>query len=270
MVQSREAMPHQTEKLGHLREILQGMERVTIAFSGGIDSSFLLHSACVALGADKVAAFQAVSCLTGNSRRAKAREIIRRQFTDLEQYREVEVDPLSWPEVCANTSERCYFCKSRLYGIFLAEIKAGHGGLLLDGTQVDDLHQNRPGLRAIRELGVHTPLLEAGLTKREIRMAAREAGLPHHDRPADSCLATRLAPGQEIVQGLLEVIEKAEDFLEFKGFLGTRVRPMNGFTHLEIGREDMARFSLLENRLAVQRLFTELGLGEVFLKITGR
>jgi uncharacterized protein len=270
MVQSREATPHPAEKLGHLREILQGMDRVTIAFSGGIDSSFLLHSACLALGANKVAAFQAVSCLTGGSRREKAGAIIHQQFADLGHYREVEVDPLSWPEVCANTRERCYFCKSRLYRIFLAEIKAGHGGLLLDGTQVDDLNQDRPGLRAIRELGVRTPLLEAGLTKREIRAAAREAGLPHHDRPADSCLATRLAPGQEIVQGLLEIIDKAEDFLEYRGFFGTRVRLMNGFTHLEIGSEDMARFSLPENRLAVQHLFTELGLGEVFLKITGR
>ncbi len=270
MVQSKAGMPDLAEKLTHLHDILQDMGRVTVAFSGGIDSSFLLHSACRALGAEKVAAFQAVSCLTSRTQREKAGAIIRQLFADLGQYREVEVDPLSWPEVCANTGARCYFCKSRLYRLFQAEIEVGQGGLLLDGTQADDLKQERPGLRAIRELGVRTPLLEAGLTKEEIRTAAREAGLPHHDRPADSCLATRIAPGREIVQTLLEVIEKAEEFLESLGFSGTRVRPLDGFSHIEIGSEDMARFSLPENRLAVQHHFTGLGLGEVFLKITGR
>jgi uncharacterized protein len=259
-----------TEKLTHLHEILQDMGRVTVAYSGGIDSSFLLHSACRALGAEKVAAFQAVSCLTSRSQREKAGAIIRQLFADLRQYREVEVDPLSWPEVRANTGERCYFCKNRLYRIFMAEIEDGQGGLLLDGTHADDLKQQRPGLRAIRELGVRTPLLEAGLTKEEIRTAAREAGLPHHDRPADSCLATRIAPGREIVHASLEVIEKTEYFLESLGFIGTRVRPFDGFSHIEIGNEDMARFNLLENRHAVQHYFSDLGLGEVFLKITGR
>ncbi len=254
-------MANLADKLTHLHGILQDMDRVTVAYSGGIDSSFLLSSACRALGAEKVAAFQAVSCLTSRNQRERAGAIIRRLFADLGQYREVEVDPLSWPEVRANSGERCYFCKNRLYRIFLAEIEGGRGGPLLDGTQADDLKQQRPGLRAIRELGVRTPLLEAGLSKEEIRKAAREAGLPHHDRPADSCLATRIAAGREILQASLQVIEKAEDYLEGLGFIGTRVRPLDGFSHIEIGSGDMARFSLPENRLAVQRHLSDRSLG---------
>lgn len=270
MDRNKERKLQQIEKLGHLHNALQDMDKVAVAYSGGVDSSFLLHSACSALEAGKVVAFHAVSSLTGRLQREKAQKIFHKAFIGRAEYREIVVYPLSWTDFTANTDKRCYFCKSRLYQIFIEEMKDVQCRVLLDGTNADDLEQNRPGLRAIRELGVRTPLADAGLGKEEIRVLAQNAGLPNYDSPANSCLATRIATGREITSSLLERIEKAENFLERSGFLGTRVRPFGEFTHIDILSEDMERFCLSGNRQTIQDFFTESGLGNAFLNIAGR
>lgn len=258
------------EKLTLLHDSLRRMDRVAVAYSGGIDSSFLLHSACEALGKGNIVALHAVSSLAGDVQRENAQRVFEQAFSGRAEYYEVQVDPLSWPDFTANADNRCYLCKSRLYRMFIDEMTSLRCHFLLDGTNRDDLGQIRPGLRAIRELGVRTPLADAGLSKREIRLSAKEANLPNYASPANSCLATRVATGTVIRRELLERIEKAENFLEKLGFSGTRVRPFRGFVLIDLLSEDVERFCLLKNREVIQDFFNDCQLGSAFIHIVGR
>lgn len=257
-------------KFGRLIDSFRQFEKVAVAFSGGVDSTLTLHGAIAALGPEKVIALHALSTLNSAAAIAGARAVFAGNFPPNAALREIEVDPLLWPEVVVNTEDRCYLCKKRLYTIFSQAMAREGCSILADGTNVDDLAEQRPGLRAIRELAVQTPLADVGLTKREIRLIAERAGLANFDLPSNSCLATRIQQGNPLTEKTLRTIERAEDFLHQRGFLGCRVRVGTASFLIEIQEKDFAAFIEKTNRTSVHAYFQSLQNGTVSLNLTGR
>lgn len=193
--------------------------RCAIAFSGGADSTFLLHAA-LACGADAHAyyvksAFQPAWEHDDVLRFASA---LGAPLTVL------ELDVLSSPEIACNDEQRCYHCKHRILSRLIAQAEADGFELLIDGTNASDNENDRPGMRALSELGVLSPLRLYGLTKDDIRRLSRECGLPSAEKPAYACLATRIPTGRPIEQDLLARVEEAENLLLQNGFSDFRLR----------------------------------------------
>jgi uncharacterized protein len=157
-----------------------------------------------------------------------------------------------------------------MYAIFKSEMEKEGGCFLLDGTHADELKGLRPGRRAISELSVQTPLLEAGFSKREIREQAGIIGLANHDLPSNSCLATRIATDVAIQSETLELIDKAEHFLHQRGFPGCRVRVGGERTVIEVRQDDLERIAQPTNRLFVLEYFQTIGLTNAVLDLNGR
>ena len=258
------------DKYSHLQEILSGLGHVALAFSAGVDSTFLLSAACETLGKDKVVALYGVSCLLPRHSLKAADRIFERHFAGKARLRRVDLHPLLWDDFAANGRDRCYVCKKRIYSIFLAEMEGAGVPYLIDGTNIDDLKEDRPGLRALRELGVQTPLVRAGFHKAEIRELARERGLENHDLPSNSCLATRIAAGMPISVEALRLIDHAEHFLHEKGFHDCRVRLGGERTVVELRKEHLDRITRQETRESLLQYFQSLGLSRVVLDLQGR
>lgn len=253
-----------------LQKILRGHKRIAVAFSGGIDSTFLLHSAIKVLGGDNVVALSCVSAVNSANGLANMRHVFSTHFAGKLTLREIEIYPLTWKEFVSNCDKRCYYCKKRMYSTLLDEAAKLNCFALFDGTNVDDLKGNRPGLRAIRELKVSTPLLEAGLSKNEIRKIAKDEGLINYDLPSNSCLATRIQRDTEITKGALVVVERAEDCLRKLGFTGCRVKVNGNNAVIELGKGDFESFVRDDTRTEVIHTFSHLGLKNVSLSLTGR
>lgn len=214
------------EKSEALNRIVSGMESVAVAFSGGADSALLLATCRETLG-NEVLAVTASSSLYPRSFIERASRVCRSMGVE---HVIIESNELKDPGFVANPPERCYLCKRELYGE-IARIARGRGlRFVVDGTQADDVADYRPGMRAAEELGIKSPLLEAGLEKREIRILARKLDLETWDVPAGPCLASRVPYGQPIIPEKLEAIEKAETFLEDLGFRDLRVRYLENRT----------------------------------------
>jgi pyridinium-3,5-biscarboxylic acid mononucleotide sulfurtransferase len=261
-------VPH--EKYEKLKAILHPLGRVAVAYSGGIDSTFLLHASCDALGKGGVTALQGISCLLPSGTISAAHRVFERHFTGEATLKQIELKPLSWEEFVVNDKERCFSCKKRMYTIFITEMEKEGGHFLLDGTHADELKGPRPGLQAIMELGVRTPLLEAGFSKYEIRELSRAIGLVNHDLPSNSCLATRFEMDVRIENEMLKLIDNAEHFLHERGFLGCRVRPGATRTVIEVRQNDLEKFAQQTNRLIVLKYFQAIGLSRVVLDFNGR
>ena len=203
--------------------------QAALAFSGGADSSYLLYAA-LQRGADVRPYF-----VKSPFQPAFELEDARRLAEQLEvELTVLPVDILAVPEVAANPPERCYHCKRAIFSA-IASAAAGDGySLLLDGTNASDAEGDRPGMRALRELEVRSPLRECGLTKEEIRRLSREAGLFTWDKPAYACLATRVPAGEPITAEALARTEWAEGFLSSLGFTDFRVRLLGGCARVQV------------------------------------
>lgn len=258
------------EKNVQLQEILLGLKRVAVAYSGGIDSTFLLYSAVQTLGGENVKAYTCVSEVNAEHSLVGMRNVFAKHFAGRIDLHEVRLHPLMWKEFAVNDGNRCYFCKRRMYLALLDEVRKENYFVLVDGTNRDDLKKNRPGLRAIRELNVQTPLAEAGLTKEEIRLLARSNDLVNSDLPSNSCLATRIAQGVNITQSRMAVIEKAEKYLHQLGFNGCRVKIDGDTARIELNRNDFVSLVKDDVRISVLRKFYDLGLPKVSLDLTAR
>lgn len=210
--------------------------RAAIAFSGGVDSSYLLYAALQA-GA-KVRAYYVKTAFQPQFELDDARRLARELSADMTV---IEADVLSHREVTDNPPDRCYHCKRVIFGKIAAAAAADGFSLLLDGTNASDEEGDRPGMRALRELAVRSPLRECGLTKAEIRRRSREAGLFTWDKPAYACLATRIPTGEPITAENLKATEKAEGFLFSLGFRDFRVRRMGSAAKLQLRQEQFEK-----------------------------
>jgi pyridinium-3,5-biscarboxylic acid mononucleotide sulfurtransferase len=257
-------------KYERLLGILAAPADLAIAYSGGVDSTLLCHAACTARGPEQVIILLAQSCLLSRQVVAEAEAVITSFFPPSVRFYRVAMDPLSNPAFVANDPQRCYICKSRIYDRLLAEIRKQGMATLADGTNLDDLTKNRPGLQAVRERGVRMPLVEAGFTKDDIRAAALHFCLPNARLPSNSCLATRIEPGTKISQDRLKEIEVLEGYLSSAGFPGCRVRPQQNTVRLEVGEEHWSRLSEPFLRKKIVAYFQGKGFATVVVDLVGR
>ncbi|MEW6593765.1 MAG: TIGR00268 family protein [Thermodesulfobacteriota bacterium] len=167
--------------------------------------------------------------------------------------------PFAWPEFVANSPSRCYLCKKRNYSHFLAALTAYGCSALLDGTNADDLHDERPGLAALRELGVRTPLAAEGLRKEDVRECARAIGLPVWNAPSSSCLATRIPHGQPITPENIGFVAMVEEYLMGQGFWGCRVRWGAERLTIEVRKRDIPRFNALSDTPSFRKMASQKG-----------
>ena len=254
-------------KYRQLQKIFSQHNQVAVAFSGGVDSSFLLYAACATLGPAQVHAFHAKSELLPPLEAERVALAIRERGCF---FHPTEIKPFRWPEFLANGPERCYHCKKKIYQTFLADPFFVTGAVLFDGTNRDDLGQDRPGLRAVSELNVQTPLADVGFTKKEIRLLSREFSLATWDARASSCLATRIAQPEPITREKILLVSHCEALLGKKGFLGVRVRLSAGTATIAVLQKDLAELQKKHVFSAIKNDFMSLGLRGVVLDLQGR
>lgn len=265
---------HIENKAHRLKAIIQGYERVAIAFSGGVDSSLLLKCALDTLGAGNIVVLFAASELLKAAEVERAENwLVDHGYPHGIELERVNLQPLLWKEFVNNPEDRCYLCKLRIYTAFRERMGRRGFTVLMDGTNIDDLKGNRAGLRAIHELGVKMPLVEAGLDKLEVRRLSQQLGLAVWNQPSSSCLATRVPAGTRITAGLLQKIRAWEEGVENFGFVGCRVRVDSGredTVSVEIGGKDFEALLNPATRLALLRFFHNSGVKKVFFDLEGR
>ena len=228
----------QTKKLDKLKTILERTEGCAVAYSGGVDSSLLLAAAHEVLG-DRCLAVIATSSTYPIRERNQAVSLVEERGIP---YEVVQSEELDIPEFSGNPVDRCYFCKEELFTKVKTMALSRGIYYIADGTNVDDLHDHRPGSRAASELGVLTPLKDAGLNKEEIRTIARERySLPMADKPAMACLASRFPYGSTISKEKLNQVEAVETYLFERGFRVYRARHHGEILRLELGPEEMEK-----------------------------
>jgi len=254
------------EKIKKLESIVREMGSMLVAYSGGVDSALLLAVSSAILG-DKVLAVTAASELSPPGEVEEAAALARSLGA---KHLIIRVKDLENDQFTANTPERCYYCKKQRF-LSLKELAAQHSlNWVAEGSNVDDLRDYRPGHKAVTELGIRSPLLEAGLTKAEIRQIARDKGLSVWNKPAMPCLVTRLPYGVPITPQTLQRIGQAESLLsELLGIKEIRVREHGDIARLEMPREHFAQ--VLDPKLAgkIYKELKELGYSYIALDILG-
>lgn len=253
-------------KVEEARAILQSLGRVAVAFSGGVDSTFVLKLAVQTLGQANVLA------VTGRSpsiASAEVEEAVRLAQAIGAEHLVISTQEFDDPDYIANPTNRCYYCKTELYTRMKPFIAERGFDAIVNGTNADDLGDYRPGLSAAGEHSVRAPAAEAGLTKPEIRVLSAEMGLPTHDKPAGPCLSSRVQYGESITPEKLRMIEAAETMLHDLGFRECRVRHHDKLARIEVPAGQIERLASPDLRMKVDAAFRELGYQYVCIDIRG-
>jgi pyridinium-3,5-biscarboxylic acid mononucleotide sulfurtransferase len=253
-------------KLNRLNQRLKELDKVVVAFSGGVDSTFLLRAAKNVLGRGRVLAVTAESEIhprgeIGDAKRLAGSIGVRHLI--------VRSGDMQEREFLANPPDRCYLCKKRVFASLKALAAENGFQTVVDGTNADDAGDFRPGRKALRELGIVSPLQEAGLTKKEIRSLSRKWGLPTWNRPALACLATRIPYGTRITPELLKRIDAGETFLRKAGFVQIRVRDHGGIARIEIAPDEMPKLRKPGLTARIVGKFKSIGYDYVTLDMEG-
>ena len=253
-------------KYERLCEILRQMRRVVIAFSAGVDSTFLLKVARDTLGEDAVLACTGVSPSLAEAELQSVRDLASKIGARL---RLVETKEMDNPNYVENSPKRCYYCKSDLFTHLKAVAEEEGFEAICSGANYDDQGDYRPGMDAAKEFGVRAPLLEAGLTKDEIRELSREMGLPTWDKPALACLSSRIPYGTPVTMPSLKQIEQGEAFLRQKGFRICRVRHHGNVARIEVPMADLAKLVAEPLRTEVTNALKGFGYTYVAVDLAG-
>ena len=253
------------EKLARLKDILQDMGSVLVAYSGGVDSTFLAVTAHEVLGKNSLAVF-AASPVAPPMEKEEAGDLAHNVGL---RFKIIESNEMSNPDFVANPPERCYYCKRELYSELKPIAKAEGLKWIADGTNADDLHDFRPGRKASAEAGIRSPMLEAGLTKTEIRQLSHAKSLPTWDRPASPCLASRIPYGIPVTAETLNKIARGEQYLHNLGIRELRLRHHGDIARIELAPADMAKIITPEIRQDIVTHLKALGYKYVALDLTG-
>jgi len=252
-------------KIQNLVDIIKETRGLLIAYSGGVDSTFLLQVAKDVLG-DRVTAATAKSPTYPETEYEQARAMANKLGV---KHITIITEELAHPEFFQNPPDRCYYCKQELFSR-LREIAETEGiDYIADGSNADDERDFRPGMKAALEMGVRSPLKEAGLTKEEIRILSKRMGLPTWNKPSLACLASRFPYGDEITAGRLQMVAEAEDCLRGLGLEQVRVRHHDSLARIEVPLEEMGRFSQAEFRDQVVERLKCIGYSYVTLDLQG-
>jgi uncharacterized protein len=256
-------MMAKNEKLERLEGYLANLEKLAVAFSGGVDSTFLLKVAHMILG-DNVVAITVNGAIHPGWEIESSKEIasrigVRQILLDMDIFKN--------ENIVTNPPDRCYHCKMAIFSMIKKTAKGYGIKNVADGSNIDDAGDYRPGMRALKELGILSPLRDAGLGKEEIRILSKELGLPTWDKPALSCLATRIPYNTRITEETLSMIEAGEDFLRGLGFSQIRLRHLGNLAKIEVPPEDMMR--LLEVREMVVKKLREIGYTYITMDMEG-
>ncbi|MBQ9530451.1 MAG: ATP-dependent sacrificial sulfur transferase LarE [Eubacterium sp.] len=246
-----------------LKEAIKKAGKIAVAFSFGVDSTFLLKTVHEILG-DNLIAITARACCFPKSETEEAEK-----FCKKEGIRQIILDfnPLEIDEFRGNDEKRCYYCKKALFAQIKSIAKENGFSYIAEGTNSDDLSDYRPGMKATKELGIHSPLLDTELTKNEIRFLSEKMGLPTYNKPSFACLASRIPYNEEITKEKLEMVEKAENKLHSLGFLQSRVRIHSDLARIEINRNEFENLIAVSDE--INSYFKELGFTFISMDLEG-
>ncbi len=264
-IYTQQATLSAAEKEQNLRRLMREMKSVLVAYSGGVDSSYIALIATQELGANAICVMGISPSVAQNQ--AHEAQQIAKDFKF--NYLSITTQELQNPNYQANPTNRCYFCKSELYGKLAPLAKQNNAEFILDGSNLDDTGDFRPGRQAAAENNVRSPLIEVGLSKAEIRELSKLQGLPTWDKPASPCLSSRIAYGIPVSIERLSKIEKGEDFLRSLGLREFRVRNHAELVRLEIAPNEMEQILHRNIMELIADKFRALGFRYVTLDLHG-
>lgn len=262
------------EKYNSLQEILKELGKVVVAYSGGVDSTFLLKAAVETLGAacgEQGRTKNVLACISAgpaepSGQLQRAKEFAQSIGVELKT---IDTDELSDPNFTANKADRCFHCKSRICKALLDIAKEQGFDNVIFGTNYNDLQDYRPGNRAMKVFGIRSPLAEAKFTKDDIRQLSRQMNLPTADLPSSPCLASRIAYGLEVTEQRLRQIDEAEEFLRSLGFVEFRVRHHDILARIEVDLQDIEKVSTEPTRSKIVEKLKSLGFKFVTIDLQG-